>query len=44
MSERGVAVLLLAQGIGYSVRLTGMVVDFEVVILNQLHPPLLPQI
>jgi hypothetical protein len=44
MSKRGVAVLLLAQGVSYDVGLTGMVVDSEVIILNQLQPSSLPQI
>jgi hypothetical protein len=36
MDENGVAVLLLAQGIGYDIGLAGMAVDFEVILLNQL--------
>jgi hypothetical protein len=36
MDENGVAVLLLAQGVGYNIGLAGMVVDSEVIILNQL--------
>jgi hypothetical protein len=35
-SNRGVAVLLSAQGVSYDVGLAMMVVDSEVVILNQL--------
>jgi hypothetical protein len=42
MSKRGVAVLLSAQGVGYDVGLTGIVVDSEVIILNQLQPSSLP--
>jgi hypothetical protein len=44
MDENGVAVLLLAQGVGYDIGLTGMAVDFEVILLNQLQPSSLPQI
>jgi hypothetical protein len=44
MSERGVAVLLSVQGVGYDVGLVRMVVDSEVIILNQLQLSLLPQI
>jgi hypothetical protein len=43
-SERGVAVLLSAQGIGYDIGLAGMVIDSNVIILNQLQPSSLPQI
>jgi hypothetical protein len=34
IGKRGVVVLLSAQGIGYDIGLAGMVVDFEVIILN----------
>jgi hypothetical protein len=44
MDENGVAVLLLAQGVGYDIGLAGMAVDFEVILLNQLQPSSLPQI
>jgi hypothetical protein len=36
MSKRGVAVVLLAQGVSYDVGLAGMVADSEVIILNQV--------
>jgi hypothetical protein len=36
MGKRGVAVLLLAQGVGYDIGLARMVVDSKVIILNQL--------
>jgi hypothetical protein len=44
MGKRGVAVLLLAQGVGYDIGLARMVVDSKVIILNQLQPSLLPQV
>jgi hypothetical protein len=42
MSECGVAVLILAQGVSYDIGLAGMVVDSKVIILNQLQPSSLP--
>jgi hypothetical protein len=44
MHHQVVAVMLVAQCVGYDVRLAEMVVNAQVVVLDQLQPSPLPQV